>query len=340
MKKSILVGMSVAVLLAGCGNDAKNETNESASKTKDKKLEEITMMLDWTPNTNHTGLYVAKEKGFFKKHGLEVEIKIPGDVNADQMIAANKKDVQFGISAQEQVTQSRTEGVPIKSIGAIIQHNTSGFMSIKDKNIKSPKDYEGKTYGGWGAPIEKAFIETLMKKEKADVNKTKIVNMGSTDFFSASKKNIDFAWVYYGWTGIEAETRNIDVNMQYLIDYDKNLDYYTPIIIANEKYLKSNPETAKAFMAAVKEGYEYAIKNEKESADILIKSAPELKKQKDLVYKSQKYLSPKYQDDAKSWGIQDEKVWEDYAKYLKDNKIIKKNFVAKDAFTNEFVEGK
>lgn len=340
MKKSILVGMSCAVLLAGCGSEENKDTNQSTSKTDSNKTEKVTMMLDWTPNTNHTGIYVAKEKGFFKKHGLEVDIKTPGDVTADQMIAANKKDVQFGISAQEQVTQSRSEGVPIKSIGAIIQHNTSGFMSLKDKNIKSPKDYEGKTYGGWGAPIEKAFIETLMKKENADVNKTKIVNMGNTDFFSASKKNIDFSWVYYGWTGIEAETRNIDVNMQYLTDYDKNLDYYTPIIIANEKYLKSNPDTAKAFMAAVKEGYEYAIKHEKESADILIKSAPELKKQKDLVYKSQSYLSPKYQDDAKSWGIQDEKVWANYAKYLKDNKIIKNDFVAKDAFTNEFVEGK
>lgn len=109
---------------------------------------------------------------------------------------------------------------------------------------------------------------------------TKIINMGNTDFFTASKKNIDFAWVYYGWTGIEAETRNIDVNMQYLIDYDKNLDYYTPVVIANEKYLKSNGETAKKFMTALKEGYEYSIKHDKESADILMKSVPELKNKK------------------------------------------------------------
>ncbi|RXK19022.1 ABC transporter substrate-binding protein [Macrococcus sp. DPC7161] len=332
--KKLLVGASCAILLAGCGA---NGTDKKAEKNE-KGLKKVTLMLDWTPNTNHTGIYVAKAKGYFKNHGLDVEIKTPGDVTADQLVAANK--VQFGISAQEQVTQSRTEGVPIKSIGAIIQHNTSGFMSLKDKNIKSPKDYEGKTYGGWGAPVEKPIIKALMDKENADVEKTKIVNMGSSDFFTASKKNIDFAWVYYGWTGIEAKTRNIDVNMQYLIDYDKKLDYYTPVIIANEKYIKSDKDTVKAFMAAVKEGYEYSIKHDADSAKILMDQAPELKKQKQLVMDSQKYLSPKYKDDAKSWGLQQEKVWANYAQFMKDNKVIKKDFNAKDAFTNEFVEEK
>ncbi|PKE48614.1 ABC transporter substrate-binding protein [Macrococcoides caseolyticum] len=333
MNKKLLLSASCVILLAGCGD-------QSADKDKEDKKEKVTIMLDWTPNTNHTGLYVAQEKGYFDKHGLDVEIKTPGEVNADQLIAANKKDVQFGISAQETVTQSRSEGIPVKSIGAIIQHNTSGFMSLKDKAIKSPKDYVGRTYGGWGAPIEQPMIDAVMKKDGASVKDTKIINMGNTDFFTASKKNIDFAWVYYGWTGIEAETRNIDVNMQYLIDYDKNLDYYTPVVIANEKYLKSNGETAKKFMTALKEGYEYSIKHDKESADILMKSVPELKKQEKLVYASQKYLSPKYQDDAKYWGYQEERIWKNFGQFMKDNKVITKDFVARDAFTNEYVEGK
>ncbi|MGZ9848896.1 ABC transporter substrate-binding protein [Macrococcus psychrotolerans] len=333
MNKKLLLSASCVILLAGCGD-------QSADKGKEDKKEKVTIMLDWTPNTNHTGLYVAQEKGYFDKQGLDVEIKTPGEVNADQLIAANKKDVQFGISAQETVTQSRSEGIPVKSIGAIIQHNTSGFMSLKDKNIKSPKDYAGKTYGGWGAPIEQPMIDAVMKKDGASVKDTKIINMGNTDFFTASKKNIDFAWVYYGWTGIEAETRNIDVNMQYLIDYDKNLDYYTPVVIANEKYLKSNGETAKKFMTALKEGYEYSIKHDKESADILMKSVPELKKQEKLVYASQKYLSSKYQDDAKYWGYQEERIWKNFGQFMKDNKVITKDFIAKDAFTNEYVEGK
>ena len=146
--KKILLTASALLLLTGC-NGAKKEENE---KEDSKELKKVTLMLDWTPNTNHTGIYVAQEKGYFKDRGLDVTIKTPGEVNADQLVAVNK--VQFGISAQEQVTQARTEGIPVKSIGAIIQHNTSGFMSLKDKNITSPKDYVNKTYGGWGGPVE------------------------------------------------------------------------------------------------------------------------------------------------------------------------------------------
>lgn len=331
--KKLLIGASCLILLAGC--------SEQGTKKEDKKeaeeLKKVTLMLDWTPNTNHTGIYVAKEKGYFKEHGLNVTIKTPGDVTADQLVAANK--VQFGISAQEQVTQERTEGVPVKSIGAIIQHNTSGFMSLASKNIQSPKDYAEKTYGGWGAPIEQPFIDAVMKKDGADVKDVKVVNMGNTDFFTASKKNIDFAWVFYGWTGIEAETRGEKVNMQYLTDYDKNLDYYTPLIIANEKYIQSDKETVDAFMAAVQEGYQFAIHEPKAAADILLTEAPELKESKELVYKSQEYLKDKYQDDAKEWGVQDKKVWENFGRFMKENDIITKDFNAEDAFTNEFVEG-
>ncbi|GGA96207.1 ABC transporter substrate-binding protein [Macrococcus hajekii] len=333
--KKLLVGASCLLLLAGCSEQGPKK--DTAEKSDSKELKKVTLMLDWTPNTNHTGIYVAKDKGYFKQHGLDVTIKTPGDVTADQLVAANK--VQFGISAQEQLTQARTEGTPLKSIGAILQHNTSGFMSLADKNIKSPKDYAGKTYGGWGAPIEEPIIHTLMEKDGAAQQDVKVVNMGNTDFFTASKKNIDFAWVYYGWTGIEAETRGEKVNMQYLVDYDKNLDYYTPIIIANEKYIKSDKATVDAFMAAVQQGYNDAIKDPKASADILMKDVPELKDQKELVYKSQDYLKDKYQDDAKVWGQQDAAIWQNYADFMKKHGVIKTDFKAEDAFTNEFVEG-
>lgn len=333
MKKQMLIALSCTALLTGCQSQDSTK-KEDATK---KDLKKVTIMLDWTPNTNHTGIFVAKDKGYFKKHGLDVTIKTPGDVTADELVAANK--VQFGISAQEAVTQARDKNIPVKSLAAVIQHNTSGFMSLASKNITSPKDYEGKTYGGFGSPTEEPTIKAVMDKDGGDASKVKIVNMGNTDFFTASKKNIDFAWVFYGWTGIEAETRGEKVNMQYLVDFDKNLDYYTPVIIANEKYIKSDKNTVKEFMAAVQEGYEYAIDEPKKSADILIKEAPELKDRKELVLKSQQYLKSRYQDDASQWGVQDKKVWQNYADFMKKNKVIKNNFKAEDAFTNEFVEG-
>jgi ABC-type nitrate/sulfonate/bicarbonate transport system substrate-binding protein len=316
------------LVAAGCSGQAGNRNASDA-----KKLKNVTLVLDWTPNTNHTGLYVARDKGYFKEEGLDVDIIQPGQSGAEKMVASGQ--AQFGVSYQEGVTQARTQGVPIVSIAAVLQHNTSGFASPAEKNITRPRNFEGKTYGGFGSPVENQMISSLMQEDHADPNKVKIVNIGDVDFFTATKKGIDFMWIYYGWTGIEAEVRGQKLNMIWLTDYSKDLDYYTPVLITSEKEIKQDPETVKAFMRAVSKGYTFAIQHPDEAADILIKAAPDLDPK--LVKKSQEWLSPRYQADAPVWGIQKQEVWERYANWMKQHHVLEGNFDASKAFTNDFL---
>ncbi|MFJ5625032.1 ABC transporter substrate-binding protein [Peribacillus loiseleuriae] len=327
--KKWLVLLCTVLILAACGNSK----DDGSKGNNQEELKKVTLVLDWTPNTNHTGLYVAKEKGYFEEKGLDVEIIMPGEAGANQLVAAGK--AEFGIGYQESLTEARVQGVPLVSIAAIIQHNTSGFASPADKKITSPKDYEGKTYGGWGAPVEKAVLSSLMKQENGDVEKVGIVNMGDTDFFTAVKRDVDFAWIYYGWTGIEAELRGEKLNMQYLTDYTEKLDYYTPVLTTSENLIKEDPETVRSFVAAVSKGYQYTIDHPDEAASILIKAVPDL--DPELVKASQKWLSRKYQDDASKWGVQDQKVWENYASWMFENGLLESKLDAKKAFTNEFL---
>ncbi|MBN8199253.1 ABC transporter substrate-binding protein [Bacillus sp. NTK034] len=332
MKKWIAAICSL-LFLSGCaGNGADNQTGSKDADSK-QDLKKVTVVLDWTPNTNHTGLYAAKDKGYFKEEGLDVEIIMPGEAGADQLTASGKAD--FGVSYQESITEARVQGVPLVSIAAVIQHNTSGFASPAEKNIKSPKDFEGKTYGGWGAPVEKSVIDSLMKKENANVDNVSIVNMGDADFFTAVKRDIDFAWIYYGWTGVEAELRGEKINMVYLTDYSEKLDYYTPVLATSEKMIADDPDTVKAFVKAASRGYEFAIDQPGEAADILLKNAPDL--DSELVKKSQEWLSPRYQDDAPRWGEQKLAVWENYADWMHDNGLLDKELDAGKAFTNDFL---
>jgi len=332
MKKGWLAALCSLFLIAGCAGNQNKETSEGQKEEKET-LEKISVVLDWTPNTNHTGLYVAKDKGYFEEEGLDVEIIMPGEAGADQLVASGKSE--FGVSYQESITLARVQDVPLVSIAAIIQHNTSGFASPVDKNIKTPKDFESKAYGGWGSPVEKSVIASLMQQENADVEKVDFVNMGDTDFFTAVKRDIDFAWIYYGWTGVEAELRGEKINMVYLTDYSKKLDYYTPVLSTNEKMISDNPETVKAFMKAVARGYQYTIDHPAEAADILLASAPDL--DADLVKKSQEWLASKYQDDAPRWGEQKLEVWENYANWMLENKLLEGKLDADKAFTNEFL---
>ncbi|MBU3180919.1 ABC transporter substrate-binding protein [Clostridium psychrophilum] len=329
---SILLATSMTMtLFVGCSVKKENAK-------KEVPLKKITVILDWIPNTNHTGLYVAKDKGFFKEEGLDVNIIQPAQGSTASLIAAGKGD--FGVSYQEDVTYARTakEPLPIKAIATIMQHNTSGFASPKEKNIKSPKDFSGKTYGGWGSPSEGAILKALMQKDNADFSKLKIVDAGTDDFFAVTKKNIDFEWIFYGWTGIEAKLKKIPINYIDIRKLNSDLDYYTPVIIANENKLKQDPQTARKFLKAVTKGYEYSIAKPEESANILVKNAPET--DKTLALESQKYMNTQYKAEAKRWGVMKESVWNNYTKFLLDRKLIDKDMKASEAFTNEYLPNK
>jgi ABC-type nitrate/sulfonate/bicarbonate transport system substrate-binding protein len=331
MKKWLLGSSMVFLLiLAACGSSDGEETADNGGT---EAAEDITIVLDWTPNTNHTGLYVARDKGYFEEEGLNAEIIMAGEAGADQMVASG--NVDFGVGYQEGVTEARIQGVPIVSIAAVIQNNTSGFASLEETDITSPKDFAGKSYGGWGAPLEQAVLDSLMQQEDADVEDVEIVNIGDTDFFTAMHQGIDFAWIYYGWTGVEAELRGEDINIVYLTDYSENLNYYTPVLTTNEDMIEENPETIEKFLRAVSRGYQLAIDQPEEAAEILTEAVPDL--DAELVAASQEWLAPRYQDEAPRWGEQQLEIWENYANWMYENGLLEEELDAEAAFTNEFL---
>lgn len=327
----LLVLMTFAAYLPAC----KPSLSEENINTQNQELKKITVVLDWVPNTNHTGIYVAREKGYYKEEGFDVEIVQPTEGGAADLIAAGKGE--FGISYQEQVAYARTAepALPVKAIAAIIQHNTSGFASPVEKNIKTPKDFEGKKYGGWGSPIEETMLKALMEKYGADFSKLQIVNIGASDFITSVQKDVDFSWIFYGWDGIASEVRNFKINFLKLQDMDKDLDFYTPVIITNENNIEKDPEMIRKFLNATSKGYSFAIKNPDEAAQILLKNAPEL--DKNIVAASQKYLAKQYQADALKWGVMDEKIWQNFSNWMFDKKLIIKKLDFKNAYTNEFL---
>ncbi|NMA91884.1 MAG: ABC transporter substrate-binding protein [Firmicutes bacterium] len=295
-------------------------------------LEKVTILLDWTPNTNYSGLYAAKDKGYYREEGLEVEI-VQASGTVPQLLAAEKGE--FGVSYQEEVTFARLENIPIVSIAAVVQHNTSGFASFKETGISSPADFEGKRYGGWGAPSEEATIKALSERFGADFDQVEMVNAGEADFFTIIERLADFAWIYYGWDGVEAELKGLELNFIQLTELDPALDYYTPVLITSESLISKQPELVKKFMRATSRGYELAINNPEEAAEILLENAPEL--DRDLVIASQKWLADKFQAEAETWGQQDRTTWENYTRWLYDNHLIDELIQLEQAYTNEFL---
>jgi ABC-type nitrate/sulfonate/bicarbonate transport system substrate-binding protein len=295
----------------------------------------ITLMLDWVPNTNHTGIFVAQAKGFFGDAGLDVEIIQPGEVFAEQAVAGGAAD--FGISFQEQVTLARADEVPIVSIAAIIQHNTSGFASRAELAVKTPADWEGLVYGSYGSPFEEPTLRVLMECANGDFQALEIVDTGFADPLALlDEKQTDLAWIFYAWQGVQADLQGIDLDVIMMEAwFDCIPDYYTPVFIVHETAIRERPELVRKFLLAISRGYEYAIDHPDESAAILLEAVPEL--DEELVRASQAWLSPRYQADAPRWGEQSFTVWDAYSKWMAQYNIIPAPIDASSAFTNDFL---
>lgn len=305
---------------------------------REKQLTKVTVLLDWVPNTNHTGLYVAQALGYYRDEQLDVRILQPATGGGADLVAAGKGD--FAVGYQEQVTYALTaeHPLPIKAIAALIQHNTSGFASPAAKGIKSPKDFEGKIYGGWGSPMEEAMLRGLMKKYGVDFQKLRMVNIGEADFFASVQKDVDFSWIYFGWDGVAAQVKNFPIHFIELREVDPRLDYYTPLLVAGNSLLQKKPALVRKFLRATAKGYRYAVAEPEKAAAILVKAAPEIDRK--LAAASQKYLAKQYIADAPRWGEMKTAIWEGYAGWMLENGLIKRKLLVNEAFSNEFLPSK
>lgn len=310
-----------------------------AVSAQDEKLTQITFSLDWTPNTNHTGVYAAKALGYYEEAGLDVQIVQPSENGALLMCAAGQ--AQFAVDAQDTMAASLDldEPLGVTAVAAILQHNTSGIMSRAGDGITSAKGMEGKVYATWDIPVELEMIRYCMELEGADFNTVKLIPNNITDEPAALRAHqTDSVWIFYGWSGINAEVNDFDFDYWDFRSISEDLDYYTPVIIANNEFLQNSPETAKAFLAATVKGYEYAIEHPEEAAEFLIAgdNTSSLEDARELVYASQKWLSEQYTADAKNWGVIDPARWDAFYNWLFTNGLTAHNLTG-IGFTNEFL---
>ena len=334
MKKKRLAALALAALmtLTGCAAGEK----PAAGQAKEK----ITFVLDWTPNTNHTGLYAAIAKGYFDEVGLEVEVVQPPDDGAEVLVGSGK--AQFGVSFQDTMAPALLgdNALPITAVAAVLQHNTSGIVSRAGEGMDTPKGLEGKKYATWDLDVEKATLKQVMEADQGDFSKVELIPSSVTDEVSAlESRSVDAIWIFYGWAGIACQVAGLDTDYFAFADIDPVFDYYTPVIIANNGYLAEHPESAKAFLSALSKGYGFAVQNPEEAAEILMEAAPELGSSRELVVESQKYLAGEYIADAARWGEFDAARWDAFYAWLGDNGLVSQPIPAGTGFTNDYLPG-
>lgn len=327
-KKMLAAGLAAVMTVGAAGS-----TTVSAA---DNETEKITFVLDWTPNTNHTGLYVAENLGYFEDQGLEVEIVQPPEGGADALVASGR--AQFGVSFQDSMAPgvAGDNALPTTAVAALIQHNTSGIISRKGEGMDTPKGMEGKKYATWDGPIEVAMIQNVVEQDGGDFSKVEMIPSTVTDEVSALESgSVDAIWIFYAWAGVKFELTGAETDYFAFKDINPVFDYYTPVVIANNEFLEEEPETAKKFLTALRDGYEYAIENPQEAADILCEAAPEL--DPELVLASQEYLKDQYKAEVSQWGYIDPKRWNAFYEWLNENGLTEVEIPENAGFSNDYL---
>ncbi|MGW6693470.1 ABC transporter substrate-binding protein [Rhodococcus sp. NPDC054953] len=303
----IVAAALTSTLLAACGSDSGSDGT-------------IRFALDWTPNTNHTGLYVAQQRGYFADAGLDVEILPYTNTAVDTVIDAG--NAEFGISTHDSSTFSRASGAHTVSVLAPLQHWATGIGVKADRaDITSPKDLDGTTYAGFGEPGEKETLQQVIRNDGGTGEFTS-VTLGTSAYEAVYSGQADFTVSYLAWEGIEAERRGTPMKYFRYTDFGFP-DAYAIVVDGNEDWLSANPDEAARFVQALQRGYQFAADHPDEAARDLIDANPGAFNDPQLVVESQRMLAGQYMKDADGRvGTQTLEQWAGNSSFLYRNGLL------------------
>ena len=348
--KAIAILGSIAMLVgvAACG-----QSNDSTKTAADGNgLTKVTFMLSWAPDTNHIGVYVAKNKGYFKQAGLDVDIVAVAQAGAEQ--AVNNGMADFALSNLTNVGIYTLKGAKIKQVMQVQQKPSAIWCSLaSNTEITSPKDFDGKTFATFGSNESDAVIRRMIQTDGGKGTFDK-VTVGTSTFQTLSSKKADFGGFYATWEGVQADMYGPKLNCFTEPDYGVPGNADTIGVITSDKTISSNPGLVKKFVQATKKGYEYAYSHPDDAAAILVKEAPDANLKLDFVKKSMKTIvddqywgdPAKIKDGSFTFGTNDTAGAQKYFDFLAEenaytdshDKVIHTAPVAKDISTDEFLK--
>ena len=322
-----LVVVSLIFILAAitCGS--------SATPTAEPLIK-VSVALDWFPWSNHSGLFIAKERGYFAEQGLDVEIFTPGDPSTVlQTVASNRDD--FGISYQTEVLISREQGVPVVSVMALVQHPLNSVMTLQESGIAEPKDLAGKTVGWPGIPSDEPLLDTMLRSQGLTLEDVELVNVGFGLVPALISKKVDaIVGAYWVHESISATNQGFELNIMRMEEHGVP-DFYELVVVANEEKIANDPELVQRFVRGVMRGYQDAMADPQDAVQLLKRLKPEV--DLDIEIPGVELLAPLWASEEGTFGWQEERRWLDFAQWMVDSGRLSSTSDAASAFDNSFV---
>ena len=307
-----LAVLAIALALAACGEKSEEGGGEQES---------FNLTLDFYPNPDHAGIYMAQKLGYFEEAGLDVSIDTPSDPAAPmKLVAAGRSDL--AISYEPEVALAREQGLDVVAVAALVNRPLTSMIWLNKSGIKGVADLEGKTIATAGIPYQDAFLETILARVKLTPDDVKAVNVGfgllpalvggSAQAMLGGFLNVE---------GVDLRERGkgpvvTPVDKLGVPTYDEL------VLVARRPTLEEDPEKFRLFLAALERGTEAAVAQPGAATAAITEANPDLEPK--LAAAEVKATLPLLgaRVEGQPYGYMDPKEWETFVGWMRDNGLI------------------
>ena len=320
--------LAAALLLAGCG-----EKEEDGQADRDK----VSLMLDFYPNPDHAGIYVAQERGFFRDAGLDVSIAQPTDPAAPiKQVAAGQVDI--AISYEPEVLIARDEGLPVVAVASIVDEPLTSMIWLPESGIRGPADLAGRTIATAGIPYQEGYLATILEGAGITTDEVKTANVGYNLLPAVLSGRADA--MLGGFRNVEGVDLRLRGRRPTVIPVDRLgvPTYDELVLVANEDTIEEDPEPLRLFLAALERGTDAAVEDPQAATAALLAASPGLD-QTLTAAQTEETVPLLARDDGELYGTLDTERWEEFAAWMRDNGLIESLVPADEAVTNDLLPG-
>lgn len=322
-----LVALSLG--LAACGQKSEDTTGER---------QPLSLTLDFYPNPDHAGIYMAQKLGYFEEAGLDVSIDAPAEPSAPiKQVAAGRSDL--AISYEPEVALAREQGLDVVAVAALVNRPLTSMIWLRKSGIKSVPDLKGKTVATAGIPYQDAFLETILARAKLSPGDVKSVNVGfgllpalvggSAQAMLGGYSNVE---------GVDLRERGKEPVIT-PVDQLGVPTYDELVLVANRKSLEADPDKIRLFIAALLRGTDAAVERPAEATEAILEANTGLdpKLTKAEVEATLPLLAARTQ--GKPFGYMDPAEWKAFAAWMRDNELIDALPNPGELLSNDYLPG-
>lgn len=307
-----LAVLALSLVLAACGEKSEQTTGDR---------EPFSLTLDFYPNPDHAGIYMAQKLGYFEEAGLDVAIATPSDPSLPiKEVASGRSDL--AVSYEPEVALAREQGLDVVAIAALVNRPLTSMIWLGKSGVKGVGDLEGKTIATAGIPYQDAFLKTILARVKLAPDDVKSVNVGfgllpallggSAQAMLGGFSNVE---------GVDLRERGKDPVVT-PVDQLGVPTYDELVLVARRQSLEENPEKFRLFLAALERGTEAAVQQPGAATAAIAEANPDLDPK--LTAAEVKATLPLLgaRTEGQPYGYMDPEEWSTFAGWMRDNGLI------------------